>query len=163
MAEHWNGKPRRIVTGHDADGRSIIVLDDNPLAATSSAGMSEGMRTVIEIWSSVAMTDDRSRQGAGPQSATADCQPNATEIRMVEMPPGGRREMHCTDTLDYGLVLDGELYLVLEGGETLLHPGDVVVQRGTNHFWHNRSDATTRIAFINITGHTTDRRRCPDV
>jgi len=56
--------------------------------------------------------------------------------------------MHRTKTIDYGIVLQGELYLVLEASETLLRPGDVVIQRGTNHAWDNRSDAPARMAFI---------------
>ena len=71
--------------------------------------------------------------------------------------------MHRTDTVDYGIVLSGELTAIFENGETLLYPGDVIVQRGTNHAWENRSDAPTRIAFVNMSGQTTDRRRCPEV
>ena len=162
MPEQKNRKLRRVVTGNDANGRSMIVLDDNP--AATSIGMNEARRTVVEIWSTVAMPDDQSRRDAAPQNVQmVSFGPNATEIRMVEMPPGSRREMHRTETLDYGLVLEGELYLILDTGETLLLAGDVVVQRGTNHLWHNRSRTNTRIAFINLSGQTTDRRRCPDV
>jgi len=60
--------------------------------------------------------------------------------------------MHRTETIDYGIVLSGEVYLVVEDGETLLRPGDVVVQRGTNHAWHNRSDQPSRMAFVLIDG-----------
>jgi quercetin dioxygenase-like cupin family protein len=147
-------KVRRVVTGCDADGRSVIVLDDS--APAKSVGSGEVARTVVEVWSTVS-TSDQSAKG------TAGLGPNATEIRVVEMPPGCRREMHRTDTVDYGLVLSGELYVVLERGETLLRAGDIIVQRGTNHAWHNRSDAPTRIAFINMSGQITDRSRCPDV
>ena len=48
--------------------------------------------------------------------------------------------MHQTPTLDYVVILSGELYLIMEDGETLLQPGDIVIQRGTNHAWSNRSD-----------------------
>lgn len=48
--------------------------------------------------------------------------------------------MHETKTLDYIVILSGEIYLILEEGETLLKPGDIVIQRGTNHAWSNRSD-----------------------
>lgn len=48
--------------------------------------------------------------------------------------------MHQTDTLDYIIILSGELYLIMEDGETLLKPGDIVIQRGTNHAWSNRSE-----------------------
>jgi uncharacterized cupin superfamily protein len=60
--------------------------------------------------------------------------------------------MHITDTVDYAIVLFGEIYAVLEDGETLMRAGDVLVQRGTNHAWSNRSGAVCRIAFILIDG-----------
>jgi mannose-6-phosphate isomerase-like protein (cupin superfamily) len=60
--------------------------------------------------------------------------------------------MHRTKTIDYGIVLSGEVYLVLDKEETLLRAGDVVVQRGTNHAWSNRSDQPCRMAFILIDG-----------
>jgi len=61
---------------------------------------------------------------------------------------GQRSAMHRTRTIDYGIVLEGEVYLVLEDSEARLQPGDIVVQRGTNHAWDNRSDAPARMAFI---------------
>jgi uncharacterized cupin superfamily protein len=60
-------------------------------------------------------------------------------------------------------VLAGEVYLLLEQGETLLQTGDVVVQRGTTHAWHNRSGRVARMAFINLSGQATDPQRCPEV
>jgi uncharacterized cupin superfamily protein len=60
--------------------------------------------------------------------------------------------MHRTRTVDYGIVLDGEVMLVLDDSETVLRAGDVVVQRGTSHRWENRSDAPARVAFILIDG-----------
>jgi quercetin dioxygenase-like cupin family protein len=60
--------------------------------------------------------------------------------------------MHRTKTVDYGIVLSGEIYLVVDEGETLLKPGDVVVQRGTNHAWSNRSDEPCRMAFVLVDG-----------
>jgi uncharacterized cupin superfamily protein len=60
--------------------------------------------------------------------------------------------MHRTQTVDYGIVLDGEVVLVLDDSETVLRAGDVVVQRGTNHRWENRSGTTARVAFILIDG-----------
>ena len=75
---------------------------------------------------------------------------NGTIIRMVDMPPGHRSAMHRTRTIDYGIVLQGQVYLVLDDSETFLQPGDIVVQRGTNHAWDNRSDAPARMVFILI-------------
>ena len=155
MTNAITGKVRRVVTGLDADGRSVIVLDDT--APAKSAGNGEAVRTLFDAWATVSTSADLSKEvgtGLGP---------NATELRIVELPPGHRREMHRTDTIDYGLVLSGELYAILESGETLLRAGDVIVQRGTNHAWQNRSDAPARIAFINMSGQTTDPKRCPDV
>jgi mannose-6-phosphate isomerase-like protein (cupin superfamily) len=61
--------------------------------------------------------------------------------------------MHRTETLDYGIVIEGELVLVLDNEERRLLPGDVVIQRGTNHAWANRGDRSCRIAFILLDGH----------
>jgi hypothetical protein len=63
-------------------------------------------------------------------------------------PDGAHPGMHQTDTIDYAIVLSGEIYAVVEKGETLLKAGDVLIQRGTNHAWSNRSDTYCRIAFV---------------
>lgn len=60
--------------------------------------------------------------------------------------------MHRTETVDYGIVLEGELTLIVDAGETVVRTGDIVIQRGTNHGWANRSDRNCRIAFILIDG-----------
>ena len=62
--------------------------------------------------------------------------------------PAHRSAMHRTSTVDYGIVVQGELFLVMEDSEALLHTGDIVVQRGTNHAWDNRSDVPARMVFI---------------
>lgn len=60
--------------------------------------------------------------------------------------------MHRTETVDYGIVLDGELVLIMDEGETTVRAGDIVIQRGTNHGWANRSDRNCRICFVLIDG-----------
>lgn len=60
--------------------------------------------------------------------------------------------MHRTETIDYGIVLEGEIVLILDEGETLVRAGDVVVQRGTSHAWSNRSNGNCRVAFVLIDG-----------
>lgn len=60
--------------------------------------------------------------------------------------------MHRTETIDYGIVLEGELVLIMDEGETTVRAGDIVIQRGTNHGWANRSDRNCRIAFILVDG-----------
>jgi len=64
--------------------------------------------------------------------------------------------MHRTETIDYGIVLEGELTLVMDIGETVVRAGDIVIQRGTNHGWANRSGMNCRIAFILIDGKFED-------
>jgi mannose-6-phosphate isomerase-like protein (cupin superfamily) len=64
--------------------------------------------------------------------------------------------MHRTQTIDYGIVLEGEVTLLVDEGETTVRAGDIVVQRGTNHAWANRSGRNCRIAFILIDGEFTD-------
>ncbi|HXI76285.1 MAG TPA: cupin domain-containing protein, partial [Steroidobacteraceae bacterium] len=60
--------------------------------------------------------------------------------------------MHRTETIDYGIVLEGEITLIVDEGETIVRAGDIVIQRGTNHGWANRSRSNCRIAFILIDG-----------
>jgi mannose-6-phosphate isomerase-like protein (cupin superfamily) len=75
-------------------------------------------------------------------------------LRIIDIYPpqdGGKRTvMHRTQTLDYAVVIEGEIVLVLEDSEVTLKKSDVVVQRGTNHAWENRSDKITRMAFFHI-------------
>ena len=159
---HMEHTLRRVVTGHDSDGKSIIVLDDKPEAAMLDG--TEDRRALIKVWATISKPTAGGR-GVNPQEITQSTafEPHASEFRVVDMPAGSRREMHRTDTVDYGIVLAGEVHLVLEQEETLLHTGDVVVQRGTFHSWHNRSDRVARMAFINLSGQVTDERRCPEV
>lgn len=65
--------------------------------------------------------------------------------------------MHRTRTIDYGIVLEGELVLILDKGETVVRQGDIVIQRGTNHAWANRSGKNCRIAFVLIDGRFEDQ------
>lgn len=155
--EAFGHKVRRVVTGHDGDGKSVIVLDDEPIA--TALGNGETSRMLTAVWATIA-------KGASHTSFEVRDNrlgPNATEIRVVDMPPGSLREMHQTDTIDYGIVLAGEIHLILERGETLLRCGDFVIQRGTVHSWHNRSVDVARLIFVNISGHITDHERSPNI
>ncbi len=73
-------------------------------------------------------------------------------IRVIEFAPasaGGRRSpMHRTRTIDYGIVLEGEVVLILSDSEVLLKTGDVVIQRGTDHAWENRSEKPAKMVFV---------------
>jgi len=139
---------RRIVTGHDASGKSIVVAD-GPAPQPHDRAM------FAEIWNTTgapARITPTETHEPNERPLTIGPSPRGSIIRVVEMPPGHRSAMHRTRTIDYGIVLAGEPSLVLEDSETLLHVGDIVVQRGTNHAWENRGAAPARMAFILIDG-----------
>jgi quercetin dioxygenase-like cupin family protein len=150
--------PRRIVTGHDDDGRGRIV-SDRP--APASREVADGA-TFHDIWvtsaspAPVTATEPepiRAGELLGPPDA-------GTRVRIVDMPPGTRSPMHRTESVDYGVVLDGEITLVLDDGSaTRIGPGELVVQRGTDHAWENRSDAPTRMLFVLVAGRFGDELR----
>jgi quercetin dioxygenase-like cupin family protein len=89
-------------------------------------------------------------------------EPLGTKIRVNEFHPGHLDErglqspVHRTESVDYGIVLEGEMVLILDDSEVQLKAGDIVIQRGTDHAWANRSDRTARMAFILIDGQFTD-------
>lgn len=175
---------RRIVTGHDANGKAII-QEDGVIQRTQFVGGETGP-LFHEVWNTretPVFIDAASGEPAEDGISLAPPK-NGTRIRVLDIPPddpelanktpeearahfeeigaadasshsgeGSRHaHMHRTETVDYGIVLEGELVLILDEGETTVYPGDIVIQRGTNHGWANRSDANCRIAFILIDG-----------
>jgi hypothetical protein len=166
---------RRVVTGHDETGRSIIVMDG--VAANSRRLMAAGGLQLTELWETARTpasnegNDDPSTQPRGIEPL-----PGGSVFRVIEYPPdsvrlatispddyyrdmgatrdssGKRRHagMHRTDTIDYVIVLRGEIWAVMDEGETLLRAGDVLIQRGTNHAWSNRTDESCLVAFVLI-------------
>jgi quercetin dioxygenase-like cupin family protein len=151
--------PRRVVTGHDAEGRSVV-LSDAP--APKSLEL-PGVAVFHEIWSTgETPAPVRPAEPADPteRPLRTPPDPNGTIIRIVDLQPHVASPMHRTESVDYGIVLEGELHLVLgDGSDTHLRAGDVVVQRGTDHAWENRTDSVTRIAFILIDGTFTQELR----
>jgi quercetin dioxygenase-like cupin family protein len=147
--------PRRIVTGHDASGRSVV-LSDAPTPKTLDIGTA----AFHEIW----ITDETPAPIAASEPEPTDRPvrtpppPGGVMVRFTEMAPGAEAPMHRTETVDVGVVLEGETWLLLDdGSETCIGPGDAVVQRGTNHAWANRSDRPVRMMFVLIDGAITDQ------
>jgi Cupin domain len=170
---------RRVVTGHNAAGRSIFISDS---PAPNARTRSTGAVTVTELWLTDATpADNAGSEDTGNKITQLPPPANGSVFRVVEYPPdsirlpamqaahdasgssdggfyGGRlyagRDrhpgFHKTDTIDYAVVLSGEIYALMDEGEVLLRAGDVLVQRGTNHAWSNRSDAPCQIAFVLI-------------
>ena len=122
------GEPEEnsIVLAPPRNGTRIRILDippDDPSLATKTA--EEARAHFAEVGAA-----DASSHGEGSRHA----------------------HMHRTETIDYGIVLEGELVLILDEGETTVRAGDIVIQRGTNHGWANRSDRNCRIVFVLIDG-----------
>jgi hypothetical protein len=175
---------RRVVTGHDAQGRAVF-LEDGPVPRVQRVGGPQGP-LFFEVWNTrdTPAPIDRA-SGEPPESGIQLAPPkNGTRIRVLDIPPeddsigtltpeqakahfaevgaaaasshsgsGSRHAyMHRTETVDYGIVLEGEITLILDVGETTVRAGDIVIQRGTNHGWANRSGRNCRIAFILIDG-----------
>jgi quercetin dioxygenase-like cupin family protein len=145
---------RRIVTGHDDNGKAVVTSDER-LLAESRAGRPGLAR--VEIWSTDRMPVDNSEAAAAAQKNGFVTRHNyvgsgqGTVIRITEIAPGAPKFMHCTETLDYALLLSGECDLELDSGEVVhLRAGDVVVQRGTMHAWVNNGNAPCVFAFVLI-------------
>lgn len=149
--------PRRIVTGHDADGASVVV-SDGPVPVTRE--LEEDGVAFHEVW---VTASSPARIGAGPEDPTAGSltvppPAQGTRIRINEFLPGhldGRglqSPVHRTESIDYGIVLEGEITLILDDGEVTAQAGDIIVQRGTDHAWANRGDVVARVAFVLVGG-----------
>lgn len=171
---------RRIVTGTGADGRSRIV-EDGPPPVISTIAARPGLRNA-NIWATSAAPVPVDEPDGAAAHRGLYPPPHGTVIRIMDIPPEPREDgalqawhrataetlfpdrerrpadkskhpgMHVTDTVDYAIILFGEMYAVMEEGETLMKAGDVLVQRGTNHAWSNRSGEICRVAFILVDG-----------
>jgi len=150
--------PRRVVTGHTPDGVSVVVSDG---PAPVSRSIPQDGVAFHEIWNTegaparvaaVEPVEPTERDLAVPPPT------RGTKIRINEFAPGHldarglQSPVHRTASIDYGIVLAGEITLVLDDSEVTLRAGDVVVQRGTNHAWANRGTAPARVAFILVDG-----------
>lgn len=152
---------RRVVTGHTAEGKSVVLTDGAP---PNVRDRGTGV-DFIEIWNTQAtpaiILAEEPEPTEGPLVTPPP--PHGTKIRFNDFFPGhidklppradGRHKMmHRTKSIDYGIVLEGEIWMILDDSEVLLKAGDVVVQRGTDHAWENRSDTVCRMAFILVAG-----------
>jgi hypothetical protein len=173
---------RRVVTGHDPEGRSAIAHDGPPPTVVELPAIPGTW--FHEIWSTRGSPTPVG-DGADPTLAPLSLPPpsQGTRIRFVDIPPdtpeflarGAQRMqdafreigdaaastakadsphplMHRTQPIDYGIIVDGEITLVLDTAQTPLRRGDVVIQRGTNHAWANLSGKPCRMIFVLVDG-----------
>lgn len=148
------GKPgvRRIVTGHDDEGHAVIVSDDQ-VTATEVARRPGTDTAFFQLWAThempVALTDEAMPRQREASSTITLGTGSGSVLRIGVLGPGTSSPMHRTESLDYGICLEGECEMELDGGEVVtVRAGDVVIQRGTNHAWHNRSKTPCRFAWI---------------
>ena len=171
---------RRIVTGHDTQGRSVILSDE--LSPHVMPIMDQPNFAVSDFWKTDSTpTDNGAATAEDPCRLPIKVAPpeNGSVFRVVQFPPdkdwaakaaamGGsvaidetakaahttgavrHAHMHRTRSLDYAIVLSGEIWAVMDQGETKMVAGDVLIQRGTNHAWANRSNAPCIVAFVLI-------------
>ena len=151
---------RRIVTGHDENGTAIF-LEDQICPNRFAIG---GRETFVtnEIWRQTETPAVNSGEYVDTTACPFGINPPAAGnvFRIMQFPPDGELGMkddgvtpeppmmHRTASLDYAMVLEGEVYAVLDGGEKLMKKGDILIQRGTIHAWSNRSDKPAVILFI---------------
>jgi quercetin dioxygenase-like cupin family protein len=139
---------RRVVTGHDANGTAKVLIDGPPTnrRTSKSGGVSTLIwctdRTPADISVGENVEDMGERQLGTPPP------PNGTRFTVNEIPPGRIGPIHRTETIDYVIVLSGEVEMEMDGSTIKLKAGDVLVQRGTNHAWINRGPKPARVAFI---------------
>lgn len=174
---------RRVVTGHDAGGKAIV-LSDGPVPSVHSNPLRRGQLS-YEVWKTSAMPVPIAAEESEPTTGPRKLQPPAmgNVLRISIVPPdgddlgkltpeqarerfrasgageastfhrGGRHPMmHRTETVDYAVVLEGEIVLLLDEGDVHLKAGDVVIQRGTSHAWSNRSGKPVKMLYVLIDG-----------
>jgi hypothetical protein len=163
---------RRVLTGHDADGSSTIIADG--FAANMKEMPAGSGLAVTELWETSVPADNAGKSDAGNRKVRLEPPKQGTLFRIVEFPPDSQWQnradardwakaldathapdrssadpmMHKTSTVDYIVVLRGEIYAILDKGETLLKPGDVFIQRGTNHSWSVRGSEPCIVAVV---------------
>lgn len=172
---------RRIVTGHDDEGRAIILSDGNAPNHFESPTI-PGFGATVPWFTTAGEIDHVSDRDVATAASEIPSFPGAGEtiFRIADFPPDsvypdganeaifdeldGQEEaeagnehsngkhfwFHRTDSLDYAVVLEGEITLLVDEGEATLGPGDVVVQRATSHAWSNRTNQTARMLFVLI-------------
>ena len=137
-------KTRRVVTGHNQEGKSILKWDSEIESKPGRPGFEK-----VDLWATDSLParlteEDPIQREFGTTLA------NGSVFRFCRYAPGVSERWHRTDSIDYGVVLSGEIDMELDEGVVHLKAGDVLVQRGTIHNWVNRGSETCVIAFILI-------------
>jgi quercetin dioxygenase-like cupin family protein len=139
-------KVRRVITGHDASGRATIAIDE--VASHMTVGRVGA--TACNIWTTEGFPVDNNGHDDAGLRKVGTTLPGGTIFRMIEFAPGLAPRNHRTDSIDYGVILSGEIDMEVDDSTVHLRAGDVFVQRGTMHNWVNRGTAPCVLAVVLI-------------
>jgi len=139
---------RRVVTGHDARNVAGVLIDapatnaKHPQAGLVSTMMwcTDGAPAEIPVGEQIEDMGARILGTAPPAKGT--------RFTVIDFPPGNHPHMHRTETVDYVIMIEGEIEMDMDASTVKLKQGDILVQRGTNHAWANRSGKNARVAFV---------------
>lgn len=138
---------QRVVTGHDENGRAMFKSED----VSPTRMIPSGDAAFLLLWTTATVPADNNDETDGRERDAGLTLNQGSVIRIVDMLPGKESPMHRTNSIDYGIVMKGEIELELEDGrKKMIREGGIVIQRGTNHLWRNISDKPCRIAFVLI-------------
>jgi quercetin dioxygenase-like cupin family protein len=146
-------KIRRVVTAHDAQGRARVAIDEECRNVISR----RPNHASCVVWSTGTFPADNDDEADGSAREVATTDPNGTVFRIVEYRPGVAARNHRTDSIDYAVVLSGEIDMELDGSAVRLRAGDLLVQRGTMHNWVNRGTEPCVIAFVLVAAKPVER------
>jgi len=139
-------KVRRVITGHDDNGRATVLIDE---VATHVVSGRAGA-TSCNIWTTEGFPANNDGASDAGLRSVATTLANGTIFRIIEFAPGLAPRNHRTDSIDYIVIISGEIDMQLDGSVVHLKAGDVMVQRGTIHNWINRGTQPCVLAVILI-------------
>jgi len=139
-------KIRRVVTGHDASGHAIIKIDE----VAENLVSSRPGATACVVWTTEGFPVDNTGEEDAGLRKTGTTLDNGTVFRILELAPGVTPRNHRTDSIDYAVIMSGEVDMELDDAKVHLKAGDMLVQRGTIHNWVNRGTEPCVIAFVLI-------------
>lgn len=137
---------RRVVTGHDQNGRAVVKIDE--ISQNQPSGRPG--RSACVVWTTETFPVDNTGDQDNGRRQVGTTLKNGTVFRVVEFAPGVSRRVHRTDSIDYAVVMSGEIDMELDDSVVHLKAGDALVQRGTIHNWVNRGTESCVIAFVLI-------------
>jgi quercetin dioxygenase-like cupin family protein len=135
---------RRVITGHDANGKAVVKIDEVAKNVTSGRPGA----TAVNIWTTEGFPANNDGDADEGQRKVATTLPSGTIFRIIEFAPGLAARNHRTDSIDYIVVISGEIEMELDDTLVRLKAGDVMVQRGTIHNWINRGTVPCVLAVI---------------